>query len=297
MTMNESINLESPEDRLKIVDTLNIDIDTWCEGKYGSENRNHLGASVIGRPCARQLWYIFRWAKKPVFGEGTKRTAGQILRLFNRGHREEISIIEYLEGIGCRFEAPQDQQIKINDVAGHFGGSLDNVGYLPDRYGIPYEFLFEFKTSNSTDFAKLQKSTVKLEKPEHWAQMCVYGYKTNHDWAVYIVVEKQTDALHIEILKLDHELGKSQIDKAAMIISSQTAPPKLYQTAVNFTCKFCQFVKICHEGDGVEKNCRSCVHCFPTEGAKWCCALAPIDSNVIPEDFIKVGCDQHKGIA
>lgn len=55
--------------------------------------RPHLGASQVGKPCERRLVYSFRHAT-------VKRTSGRMLRLFSRGHREEISLISYLRDIG-----------------------------------------------------------------------------------------------------------------------------------------------------------------------------------------------------
>lgn len=69
-------------------------IYTWWAGKLGRVSRR-LGASQIGRECERQLWYGFRWA---TMGEAFD---GRMLRLFNRGHREEAVFVEELRGIGC----------------------------------------------------------------------------------------------------------------------------------------------------------------------------------------------------
>ena len=44
--------------------------------------RAHLGASLLGHPCDRYLWLMFRWAVIEKFD-------GRILRLFQRGQREE----------------------------------------------------------------------------------------------------------------------------------------------------------------------------------------------------------------
>ena len=41
-----------------------------AEDAYRDEEdafRSHLGASLIGRECARELWYSFRWTTKPSF--------------------------------------------------------------------------------------------------------------------------------------------------------------------------------------------------------------------------------------
>lgn len=55
--------------------------------------RNHLGGSQIGRKCDRELYYIFRWFRRPTF-------EGRMLRLFDRGHKEEARFIELLASVG-----------------------------------------------------------------------------------------------------------------------------------------------------------------------------------------------------
>jgi hypothetical protein len=48
--------------------------------------RPHLGASLIGKECARQLWYTFRWVS-------STSHRGQLLRLFRTGHLEEARMV------------------------------------------------------------------------------------------------------------------------------------------------------------------------------------------------------------
>lgn len=60
--------------------------------------RNHLGGSMIGRKCEREIWYGFRWAKRPSF-------QGRMLRLFERGHLEEFRFVKYLKMAGFELRA------------------------------------------------------------------------------------------------------------------------------------------------------------------------------------------------
>lgn len=64
--------------------------------------RAHLGGSMIGRACDREIWYGFRWAKRPTF-------PGRILRLFGRGHLEEFRFVQYLARIGIEVRGYSEQ--------------------------------------------------------------------------------------------------------------------------------------------------------------------------------------------
>ena len=63
------------------------------EDRTADSPRPHLGASVIGRPCARELWYSFRWGTESDFN-------GRLLRLFRRGHQEEGPLVADLRNAG-----------------------------------------------------------------------------------------------------------------------------------------------------------------------------------------------------
>ena len=60
--------------------------------KPAEPHRAHLGASAIGNPCARANWYTFRWCKAQVFEP-------RMLRLFDRGQREEATLVNMLQRI------------------------------------------------------------------------------------------------------------------------------------------------------------------------------------------------------
>ena len=85
-----------------LVDTIDLQIEDASIDLFEDGHRKHLGASLIGDACSRKLWYTFRWVKKADFSSKT-RSNGQVLRLFNRGHREEPAIIKLLEKSGHRF--------------------------------------------------------------------------------------------------------------------------------------------------------------------------------------------------
>ena len=258
-------------------------IDDYCVKAYDNGHRNHLGASLIGNDCSRQLWFTFRWCQKETFD-------GRRLRLFNRGHREEERFLEWLRGIGCKFPEtpPYGSQHKISDCNGHFGGSLDEKGFLPESYEIPEQILFEFKTNGTgAGFDKLSKSGMALAKEVHYAQICTYGYKEGLNYCLYLNINKNDDTIYAELVKLNHRIGEQMIAKAEKIIFSQSAPARISDNPTYFKCAYCSFKQVCHFGKEIEKNCRSCVNCSPVENAQWFCAHF---NSVIPAEFIKDGC-------
>lgn len=283
------VDLADPMQRKRLAQRIAKDIDEACVRLYSDGHRKHLGGSLIGDPCARKLWSVFRWLKQEQF-------SGRMYRLFNRGHREEERFVAWLREIGCEvqeFENVVDgegTQIRISGVNGHFGGSLDGRLKLPERYNVPEQvMLAEFKTSGTgSGFQKLRDNGVEMAKPLHFAQMSVYGNKYGYRYAIYLCINKNDDDLIVEVVKLNWELGKTLEDKAHDIINSEVPPPKISQTPTAFQCRYCHFSPICHEGEIPEKNCRSCVHAVPIENKQWGCRKF---NSIIPEDFIPKGCD------
>ena len=293
----QGVNLDSPGVAKALAKRILEEIDEYCVRTYDGGHRSHLGASLIGRECKRYLWYVFRWCLH-------EKTTGRQQRLFNRGHREEARFIEWLEGIGFkvwfenRDEGPNEKgeypQYRISDVMGHFGGSLDGIAVLPERYGIAEPVLLEFKTNGTgAGFNKLADDGMPIAKPEHFAQTSTYGKKYNFRYCVYLNINKNDDSLHIEVVKLNHNLGEQMIMKAEQIIMSQTAPARLSDNPTFHKCGYCHMKEVCHKGAVVEVNCRSCAFARPVENAEWFCEVY---NGNIPKDFIAKACPSYKAI-
>ena len=293
----QSVSLDAPGVAKALAKRILEEIDEYCVRTYDGGHRSHLGASLIGRECKRYLWYVFRWCLH-------EKTTGRQQRLFNRGHREEARFIEWLEGIGFkvwfenRDEDPNEKgeypQYRISDVMGHFGGSLDGIAILPERYGIAEPVLLEFKTNGTgAGFNKLADDGMPIAKPEHFAQTSTYGKKYNFRYCVYLNINKNDDSLHIEVVKLNHNLGEQMIMKAEQIIMSKTAPARLSDNPTFHKCGYCHMKEVCHKGAVVEVNCRSCAFARPVENAEWFCE---VHNGNIPKDFIAKACPSYKAI-
>jgi len=322
-------------DLSKIKQQLIEDVDQWSL-KFNEGHRSHLGASMIGKPCYRELWYSFRWVQTPTFEP-------RMLRLFQTGHREEPRFIEMLEAVGFKVSAEQKQELylhpesdsymwltekefnqqndgfieqvsditehiveatkqgvkpipkqhRISDCMGHFGGSLDGICIPPAKYGIHEECLLELKTNKTgADFTNMQKSGVSVVKPQHWAQMCTYGYKRALHYGFYVMKDKNTDALAFDVVELDYKLGKYMVQKAHDIILSETPPARISKSPNSMECKWCDFKEICFGSKLYEKNCRNCAYSHPVENAKWYCSKH--EAEIPGKQEILEGCSQYE---
>lgn len=281
------LNLNILSDREKLEQLLADDIDAFCADYYEQGHRNHLGASTLGEPCWRKLWYQFRWVKEERFN-------GRMMRLFNVGHSAEPRFVTYLRGIGFEVkEFNEDgKQFRISGAMGHYGGSLDGMCKAPARYQLSEDLVFlnEFKTNGTgKGFSDVEEKGLQKTKPMHYAQMSQYGYKMGLRYGLYMIENKNDSAIIIKIVELDWNLGLQLEKKATDIVNAKEPPPRISENPAMQECQWCNFKDICHKGERPEKNCRSCRNCMPTDNATWTCSIY----GVIPQEFIKLGCPDN----
>ena len=215
-----------------------------------SPPRPHLGASQIGNPCERALWYSFHHCKLPAF-------SGRMLRLFETGQREEERIIRNLRAAGLQVwdRGDDGNQIRFEMFGGKFAGSIDGmVVGIPEAPKTPH--LLEIKTANDKSFKQMLKNGVEHSKHQHYCQMQVYMGALELKRALYIVVNKNTDEIYTERLEFDNRVYQSLLEKAERIVTSD-APLERFES---FECKWCEYQKICEWEEMPHICCRTCAH-------------------------------------
>ena len=229
--------------------------------------RSHLGASLLGKKCRRDIWYSFRWVKEPKF-------EGRMVRLFNRGHMEEPRFIALLRQAGMQtWSANTDgTQFRFSNCNGHYGGSLDCVVMgVPEYEGIP--MLAEFKTHSEKSFDKLESVGVQAAKWEHFIQMNQYmgHYKLKH--GLYLAVNKNNDELYAEVVHFDEQIFDFDITLAQTVSHTKKPPMKINKDKNFWLCRYCDHSEICHSSADVVPSCRTCKHVDMRDGGKWVCLL------------------------
>ena len=259
--------------------------------------RGYLGASIIGHPCERFLWYTFRYCCKPEF-------SGRMYRLFDTGEKEEARFVADLRAIGCTVHDTvegQKEQFAVSAIGGHFGGHLDGC-----ILGLPKApktwHVLEFKTHNAKSFAKLTKDGVEKAKPQHYAQCQIYMHLTGMTRALYLAKNKDTDELHSERIRYDKKHAEQLIERAKRIITWTVPPERISDRPDFWKCQFCEAKAICFGIQEIGKyqalpvpaiSCRQCCHATPTMdgNAHWKCekhnrGLSEIDQAKVCDDHL-----------
>jgi hypothetical protein len=244
------------------------------------EPRPHLGCSGLGHHCERWIWMSFRWAVMEKF-------PGRILRLFRRGHLEEVQIIDDLKMIGIEIGGDQTRV----DFGCHISGSVDGVitSGVPQAPNTPH--VAEFKTHSLKSFKDLAKNGVEKSKPMHYAQMQLYMYGLDLDRALYVAVCKDDDSYYTERVKLDKDFAKNLVEKGKRLALDDRLPPPISNDPSWYQCKFCPAYKFCHETSLTkEVNCRTCAHSTAKEDSTFYCERW---QDTIPYKAQVDGCDSH----
>ena len=260
-------------------------IDAAVAAAHDERRRTYLGASVIGKPCDRALWYEFRWAHPPQSFEG------RMLRLFRTGHIEEARMIEWLRMAGVEIEgAAEDGQLEVEACGGHFRGHMDGIATgIVEAPKTPH--LLECKTHNAKSFAQLRKHGVAVAKPEHVAQMQVYMHLRGLTRAFYLAENKDTSELYAERVRYDAAQAAALMAKAERIIFADQPPARISDDPDSFACRFCPAILLCHAGDAALRNCRTCLHAAPCSGGgRWHCARHAMDLDRQQQER---GCPHH----
>ena len=264
-----------------------IEIEMALDGasmQYGDDvYKTRLPASAVGNDCNRALFYMFRWCKAANF------TPKQ-LRVFHMGDVIEAEKKELLKRAGYVFSQLHD--VAISSPHGHLGGKPDGIIVFKD-----FNVLLEIKSADNSEFNAIVKHGMKKQKPKHWAQICIYGSDLKIPMYLYVLVNKNDQSIHIEYGEIDFEFGEKMRQKADKVIFAKIIPEKVSQSATSTKCKLCSYNPICHSGQPIDKNCRSCKHASPIAGMQWHCALFSDTQGPIPKDFIPGACPSWEPIA
>jgi len=232
----------------------------WKDKGDNEEGRGHLGASEIGEECERKLWLSFRRCDKKEFD-------GRLYRLFDRGKREEATVIQELEGMGCHVFGTQDS---FRATWGHFGGSTDGcVLGIPTAERTPH--ILEIKTHSKKSFADLEKKGVQEAQPKHWAQMQIYMKFSGYSRALYYAVCKDDDNIYLERLKEDKPAQQALMAKAERIVFAEQPSQRIAGSPAFYKCKMCPASEICWHHEFPERNCRNCCYSTPLRDGTWTC--------------------------
>jgi len=255
--------------------------------------RPYLGASQIGGPCDRALWYAFRWCLEP-------RLSADSLRRIADGHAGEALMAERLRRVpGIHLwtvDEDAGQQYEFVDLNRHFAGHIDGV-ILGLLQAPKTPHVWEHKQVGDAKFRELAKlksgapdEKAVLEKwdEQYFIQAQVYLHYfnlTRH----FLTVATPGGRQYLSVrTAYQPEVARRATARAANLIGAARPPLRLSDNPADWRCKACEFWRICHGPEIAAVHCRTCAHSTATlDRAPWICEHHGRDLD--QQD----GCEQH----
>ena len=221
------------------------------QARAGQTKRLYLGASRLGVACERALQ--FEYAQAPV--DHGRDFQGRILRIFERGHLSEASMVTWLRGAGFDLRTHKAlpdgsfEQYGFSVAEGRLQGHVDGV-FVAGPDGFAYPALWETKNLNAKSWRDLQKNGLAISKPVYAAQVAVYqAYLDLHEHpAIFTAVNADTMEIYAELIPFDAALAQRMSDRAVRVITATEAQeqlPRAYLDPTHFECKFCAYAERC----------------------------------------------------
>lgn len=202
-----------------------------------SEVRKYLGASEIGEPCYRKLWYGYNYGKKDM--------SPRIRRIMDFGHYLEDYVIKLLKESGVTVYDRSDDgtQFRFVDFNGRYSGGCDAIiRDIPDSDRL---HVLEIKSANKKRFEQFKKLGVKNFEPKYWAQIHVYMHYFKIDRGLFLIINKDDCELYYERCTYDEKTALMYNNKALQIVDAIDPPDRHYSKETDFHCKMCDYKQEC----------------------------------------------------
>jgi hypothetical protein len=243
------------------------------------------------------LWLRFRWA-------GIEKFSAKSIRAIQDGFAGEdvqAARLRQVKGVALYTHDDAGRQFGVEALGGHLRGHLDGVATgLLQAPKTPH--VWEHKQVNEAKFKALQKAIEthgEKDALEHWdavyfAQGQLYmKHMRLHRHYLTVCSPGGRDTVSV---RTEYQAAKAQAieDRAEGIIFADSPPDRISDDAAFYLCKWCSFHSLCHGTDAANVSCRTCAHVTPERNGTWTCAKN--DCDVVPIEFQRVGCDEHRYI-
>ncbi len=205
-------------------------------------HRPYVGASSIGSPCSRAIWYSYHGAPSKDFSPTTHAT-------FDVGKKLEDLIISYVELAGLQVIRPHEMNHYLfccDSEVPKFQGHADALLVVDGE-----EVVLEIKTAKNSRFQAFKKKGLKSWSPEYYAQIQSYIGMKGLQRGVVLAINKDTSELHHEWISFDSYLYNELRAKAQAIIDAEEPPERINKSPMYIVCSRCNYKETCFFGEKV----------------------------------------------
>jgi hypothetical protein len=230
-----------------VADGINAQVDRALLERHRLQpRRDYLGGSRIGEPCARRLAYEYLAAEH----DPDRGFDGRTLRIFAVGHAFEDLTIAWLVAAGfeLRTRDRSGRQFGFSTAGGRLRGHIDGVIVGGPEVGIEWPALFEHRALNERGWTAVREQGVARAEPVYWAQVQLFMGYLEIERTLFTARNKNTQALHHELVRFDPPAAQRLSDKAVAIpraVEAGELPLPVAATPDHHACRFCPFLQRC----------------------------------------------------
>jgi hypothetical protein len=218
--------------------------------RQSQPERDYLGASRLGEPCARRLAYEITHTPP----DEDRKIDGAMLRVFDAGHRFEALSIKWLRAAGfdLRTQRRDGSQFGFSAASGRLRGHIDGVIVAGPDIGVRWPALWEHKAVNANSWNGMVKRGLRAAKPLYFAQVQLYMAYMEIGVTLFTALNKDCQALHHEVVWFEAREVQALSDKAVDILRAVEAgelPPRIGSASDFYLCRWCPYARRCWETD------------------------------------------------
>lgn len=216
---------------ISIIDKIN---EAVREDIANGPKRTYIGASSIGDPCRRKLWYgLNDYDGEPI----NERLA----IMFETGRKLEEMILEYLSTAKrYSFDIMPSMPLRCGSIP-EFHGTADAMIFT-DEKGCA----LEIKTAKNSSFNSFKNKGLKAWNEQYYAQVQSYMGMSGANKAILLAINKDTSEMHEELVEYDDIYYQMLKQKASDIIEAKEPPARINNSPLFYLCGMCRFKNICH---------------------------------------------------
>ena len=121
-------------------------------------------------------------------------------------------------GFDLRTHRRDGEQFGFVTAGGRVRGHIDGVIVSGPDIGVAWPALFEHKALNNRSWGELARQGVRRSKPIYYAQLQIYMAYMELDRALFTALNKDSQALHHEVVAFDARAAQALSDKAVDVI-------------------------------------------------------------------------------
>lgn len=219
------------------------------EGLQEKKRRDYIGASAIGNPCARQIWYEYNGYERKPFNAKT-------LMNFEDGHYSEdltAARLRLIQGIELHTHNEDGSQFGFKAMDGKFGGHCD--GFIRGLLQAPKAWhVWEHKACGQKKYNEFiskkekhgEKNVLQKWNETYYVQAQLYMHYSKldrHYLTVALAGSREYQSCRTEYKP---EIAEQYIDRAEKILNATEPPRRKSEKSDFYLCKWCDFKDICH---------------------------------------------------